>query len=48
MHGQWTIISGTEELANVRGQGTWVYEGADPTDHASYSGIIKEFVPPAT
>lgn len=48
MHGRWTIISGTGELANLRGQGTWVYEGADPMDHASYSGIIKEFVPPST
>lgn len=46
MHGQWTIVSGTDELANLRGQGTWVYEGSDPADHASYSGIIKEFVPP--
>lgn len=47
MTGKWTITSGTEELANLRGQGTWTYEGADPTDHASYSGIIKEYVPPA-
>ncbi|HEX9123375.1 MAG TPA: hypothetical protein VF984_08450 [Actinomycetota bacterium] len=35
----------TSELANTRGQGTWTYQGADPTDHASYSGIVKEFVP---
>jgi hypothetical protein len=46
MHGDWTIISGTDELANLRGQGTWTYEGADPADHAGYSGIIKEFIPP--
>lgn len=45
MHGTWTIISGTDELVNLRGQGTWVYEGSDPTDHASYSGIMQEFVP---
>jgi hypothetical protein len=47
MHGDWTITSGTGELANLRGQGTWVYEGSDPSDHATYSGIIKEFVPEA-
>ena len=47
MHGQWTVASGTGELANLRGQGTWVYEGfSDDLNHASYSGIVKEFVPP--
>jgi hypothetical protein len=47
MHGEWTISSGTDELANLRGQGTWVYEGSDPMDHATYTGIVKEFVPAA-
>ena len=47
MTGTWVIINGTDELANLRGKGTWVYEGADPTDHATYSGMVKEFVPAA-
>lgn len=47
MTGTWMIVSGTDELANLRGDGTWVYEGADPTDHATYTGIIKELVPVA-
>ena len=27
-NGQWVILSGTEELANLRGQGTWFGPGA--------------------
>lgn len=46
MSGEWTITSGTGELANYRGQGTWVYAGPDP-DHATYTGMIREYVPPA-
>ena len=46
MHGTWTISSGTDGLANLRGQGTWVYVGPDP-EHATYTGIIREYVPPA-
>jgi hypothetical protein len=45
MHGKWTIISGTDELANLRGQGTWVYVDADPTDNATYAGVVREFTP---
>jgi len=46
MTGRWHIVSGTDELANLHGQGTWAYAGSDPSDHASYTGIIKEVVPP--
>jgi hypothetical protein len=43
MRGRWTIISGTGDLANVRGQGTWVIDAE--LDGARYSGIVREFVP---
>jgi hypothetical protein len=45
MTGTWMIVSGTDELESLRGQGTWVYEGDDPTSHATYTGIVREFVP---
>ena len=44
MTGTWMIVSGTDELANTCGYGTWVYEGEDPTSHASYSGRLKDCV----
>jgi hypothetical protein len=47
MTGTWMIVAGTDELANLRGEGTWVYEGDDPTSHAAYTGLVKEFVPEA-
>jgi hypothetical protein len=47
MSGTWMIVTGTGELENTCGYGTWVYEGADPADHASYSGSIQDCVPPA-
>jgi hypothetical protein len=43
MTGTWTIASGTGDLVNFGGQGTWYYD-AD-LEGAYYSGIIKEFVP---
>jgi hypothetical protein len=43
MRGRWTIISGTGDLANLRGQGTWYY---DPdVEGARYAGIIRELAP---
>lgn len=41
--GTWTITSGTGDLTNMRGHGTWCW--AD--EGAEYSGILKEYVPSA-
>jgi hypothetical protein len=38
----WTIASGTDELANTRGYGTWCWGDAG----AEYTGTITEYVPP--
>ena len=40
-HGQWVILSGTDELANLHGQGTWWGPGfGDPGPDISYEGDI--------
>lgn len=41
MTGKWVIVAGTDELVDLHGHGTWVYLGADPTNHADYEGSIK-------
>ena len=40
-YGQWVILSGTDELANLRGQGTWGGPGGSaPSPHIWYEGKI--------
>lgn len=40
-HGQWVILSGTGDLANLRGEGTWWGPGFPaPSPEISYSGQI--------
>jgi len=39
----WTITSGTDELAMMRGYGTWCWSDVG----AEYTGTLKEYVPPA-
>jgi len=43
--GKWVIISGTGDLANLHGQGTWSYDF--DAEGVRYSGIVKQFIPPS-
>lgn len=45
MSGRWRIVSGTDELADFHGEGTWVYD--TEVEGARYSGVVKEVAPPA-
>lgn len=37
--GKWVILSGTGDLANLRGQGTWWGPGYDPANPLEYGKI---------